>query len=272
MKCDVTEFSTRTDLTVDTIRYYQSIGILHAPVKEGRRAFYDRSHHDRVERIKALAERGFSLKAIRAVVESGSDETSDRLLLGAIEQSAASSRYSTTELASELGVPKSLLSAVEKAGLAEPAPGVDKTRRYTSSDLRVAAGAAKLIGFGFPFTKLLRLAVRHDRAMRATVDDAIDLFDAHVRKAGDNNEDPQAVAAAFNELLPVVSALVAHHFERVLINRALKRLKKSGQRRAFKAALEATSTRGKRARASATRETPSVSRANSTEKASENRG
>jgi DNA-binding transcriptional MerR regulator len=243
MKCDVTEFSAHTGLSVDTIRYYQSIGILPPPTKEGRRAFYDRSHLDRIDRIKALAERGFSLKAIRAVVEAGSEEASDRLLLGAIEQSAESSRYNTSELARELRVPKTLLSAVEKAGLAEPAPGVDGARRYTSSDLRVAAGAAKLIGFGFPFTKLLKLAVRHDRAMRSTIDDAIDLFDAHVRKSGDSNEDPEAVAAAFKELLPAVSTLVAHHFERVLINRALKRLKKSGQRRAFKAALEATSKR-----------------------------
>ena len=138
-------------------------------------------------------------------------------------------------------MPKSLLATVEKAGLAEPAPGVGATRRYTASDLKVAAGAAKLIGFGFPFTRLLKLAVRHGRAVRSTVDEAIDLFDAKIRKAGDSNEDPEAVAAAFRELLPVVSALVAHHFERVLINRALRRLKKSGQRRAFKAALEATS-------------------------------
>jgi DNA-binding transcriptional MerR regulator len=241
MKCDVTEFASLTDLSVDTIRYYQSIGILHPPVREGRRAFYDQSHCDRVDRIRAMAERGFSLKAIRAVFEAGSDERSDRILLGVIEQSAESSRFSTAELASELGLPKTLLTAVEKAGLAEPAPGLAGTRRYTKSDLRVATGAAKLIGFGFPFTRLLKLAISHDRSVRKTVDEAIDLFDAHIRKSSGNSEDPEAVAAAFRELLPVVSALVAHHFERVLISRALKRLKKSGQRRAFKAAVEVTS-------------------------------
>jgi DNA-binding transcriptional MerR regulator len=241
MKCDVSEFSARTDLSVDTIRYYQSIGILPPPEREGRRAFYDQSHLDRVDRIKAMAERGFSLKAILAVFEAGSDETSDRLLLGAIEESAESSSYSSAQLARELGLPKTVLSAVEKAGLAEPAPGLDGSRRYTASDFRVAAGAVKLIGYGFPFARLLKLAIRHDRAVRSTVDEAINLFDAQIRKADDKNEDPEAVAAAFKELLPVVSALIAHHFERVLVNRALKRLKKSGQRRAFKAALQATS-------------------------------
>ena len=243
MKCDVTEFARQTGLSVDTIRYYQSIGILHPPVREGRRAFYDSSHSERIDRIRAMAERGFSLKAIGAVFEAGSEETSDRILLGAIEQSAESNHFTTSELARELGVSKTLLTAVEKAGLAEPAPGLAGPRRYTKSDLHVAAGAAKLIGFGFPFARLLKLAVRHDRGVRQTVDEAINLFDAHVRKRTGNSEDPEAVAAAFRELLPVVSALVAHHFERVLISRALKRLKKSGQRRAFKAAVEATSAR-----------------------------
>jgi DNA-binding transcriptional MerR regulator len=248
MRFDVGALATQTDLSVDTIRYYQSIGILHSPEREGRRAFYDQSHLDRIERVKTLAERGFSLKAIHAVLEAGTDASSDGHLLGAIEEELESTSYTAAEIASKLGIPASMLASVEKAGLAEPVLDVDGSKRYSSADLRIAAGAAKLLRYGFPFARLIRLAIKHDRAVRKTIDEAIDLFDDRVRKQSDAGDDPEAVAAAFRELLPVVSALVAHHFQRVLINRALTRLKRSGRRRAFKAALEATTSTRDRAR------------------------
>jgi DNA-binding transcriptional MerR regulator len=242
MRLDVDTLAARAELSVDTIRYYQSIGLLHPPERAGRRAYYDETHLGRLERVRTLADRGFSLKAIRAVMEAGGDDSSDRVLLDAIENELESTRYSAGDIAAKLGIPSAVVDSVVKAGLAEPAPDADTggSLRYTAADLKVAAGAAKLLGYGFPLTRLLRLAIRHDRGVRKTVDEAIDLFDETIRKQHDANEDPEAVAAVFRELMPVVAALVTHHFQRVLVNRALKRLKRSGQRRAFKAALEAT--------------------------------
>jgi hypothetical protein len=49
------------------------------------------------------------------------------------------------------------------------------------------------------------------------------------------------VSAAFKEILPLVTGLVAHHFQRVLVNRALKRLKKSGDRGPLEIALKVAS-------------------------------
>ena len=230
MRLDVDTLAARTELSVDTIRYYQSIGLLHPPEREGRRAYYDETHLGRLERVRSLAERGFSLKAIRAVMEAGGEDNSDRVLLGAIERELETTRYSAADIAAKLGIPAAVVESVEKAGLAEPAPdaptGSNASLRYTTADLKVAAGAAKLLGYGFPLTRLLRLAIRHDRAVRKTVDDAIDLFDEHVRKQSEASEDPDAVAETFRELMPVVAALVTHHFQRVLVNRALKRLKR----------------------------------------------
>jgi CRISPR/Cas system CSM-associated protein Csm2 small subunit len=113
-------------------------------------------------------------------------------------------------------------------------------RYYSQADLEVARGAVKLLKYGFPITRLLSLALRHDRAVRETVDEAIDLFDKHVRKASAGRDaDREAVAEAFRDLLPVVTALVAHHFQRVLVNRAIKRLKKSGEKGELQVALKA---------------------------------
>jgi len=239
MELDVGQLAARSGLSVDTIRYYQSFGLLPPPVRRGRRAFYDDDHLDRLERIRAMAGRGFSLKAIRALLEAGDASESDRMLLAAIEEQGESPRYSSEELIAKTGVPAEVLRAVEQAGLAEAEAGVDGRTGYTEDDVRMAVGAKKLLEYGFPVRRLLPIAVRYDRSVRKTVDAAIDLFDEHVRKSDDG--DAEHVVRAFRELLPVVTALVAYHFQRRLVQRALRRLKRSGRRRELRRAVEEAS-------------------------------
>jgi len=247
MEWDVSGLAGQTGLSVDTVRYYQSQGLLHPPEKRGRRAIYDDTHRERLERIRTLAARGFSLKAISALLEAGDASESDRRLLAAIERESGEARFDADELAERAQVPRAVLAAVERAGLAEGEVGAGDGSAFTESDVRVAAGAARLLRYGFPISRLITLAVKHDRAVRKTVDGAIELFDQSVRKpiktAGDDDSEAgsDAVADAFRDLLPVVTALVAHHFQRVLVNRALRRLKRSGTKRELEAALEATS-------------------------------
>jgi DNA-binding transcriptional MerR regulator len=240
MDFSVAETAQRTGTSVDTIRYYQTIGLLHGPRRDGRNAVYDDSHIERLERIQSLAARGFSLKAIRALLELGDGAESDKLLLSALEQSAVETRYSAAELAKELDIPRAILASIEQSGLVDDTPGDDPSRKFSRADLEVARGAARLLRFGFPITRLIGLAIKHDRSMKRIVDEAIDLFDEHVRKASGDAEDPEAVAEAFRELLPATTALVAHHFQRTLITRALKRLKKSGEKHALDAAVAET--------------------------------
>jgi len=242
MEYDVSTLSQLTAVSVDTIRYYQSRGLLHAPTRQGRRAVYGESHRERLERIRAMAARGFSLKAIEAALAAGDCADGDTALLAAVESESAAGRYSSEELAERLGIPHGLLVSVEKAGVVEAELGEDRGSRYSESDLRMARAALGLLRRGLPLTKLLSLAIRHDRGVRKSVDAAIDLFDDHIRKSsdGDRADDPEAVAEAFRELLPVVTMLVAHHFQRVLVNRAIKRLRRSGHKRALREALRAT--------------------------------
>jgi hypothetical protein len=53
---------------------------------------------------------------------------------------------------------------------------------------------------------------------------AIELFDRYVRHAPVPDDDPEAVTRAFRELLPQLTRLVALHFQRTVVTRALSRL------------------------------------------------
>ncbi len=242
MAYSLVEVVQQSGVPVDTIRYYQTIRLLPGRAREGRNAIYDDLHLDRLRLIRSMASRGFSLKVIAMLLEKGERTESDRALLTAIEEESTEPGYDSTSAAQQLGIPYALLASVERAGLAEAQEQADGSRRYTEGDLRVARGALKILSHGFPLTRLLALAVKHDRAMRKTVDGAIDLFDQYVRKRTRSREaDPEAVSAAFKDILPLVTALVAHHFQRVLVNRALKRLKKGGDRGPLEVALKVAS-------------------------------
>ena len=57
MEMRVEQLSVRTGLSVDTIRYYQSKGLLDPPRRQGRVAWYDDRHLERLDRIRSLQQR-----------------------------------------------------------------------------------------------------------------------------------------------------------------------------------------------------------------------
>ncbi len=230
MEYEVADLAAAAGVSIDTVRFYQTGGLLPLPGRSGRKAVYTAEHLERLRLIRSMADKGLSLKAIRLLLDRHPDSTrTDTALLAALEEETQGPAYSGDELAAQLGVPASLIRAVEEAGLAEGQENDDGRRRYTGGDLAAARGAVRLLGYGFPLARLLALAVRHDRAIRKTCDSAIDLFDDHVRKKrGAAEENGEEVARAFRELLPLVTAVIAHHFQRVLVNQALRRLRKKG--------------------------------------------
>jgi DNA-binding transcriptional MerR regulator len=81
MEMRVEQLSARADVTVDTIRYYQSKGLLDPPRREGRVAWYGDRHLERLSRIRSLQGRGFTLATIVRLV-SGELDAADEALLG----------------------------------------------------------------------------------------------------------------------------------------------------------------------------------------------
>ncbi len=60
----IDELAAETGMTVRNVRYYASLGLIPAPVRRGRIAYYGEHHLARLELVRALAEHGFTLQAV----------------------------------------------------------------------------------------------------------------------------------------------------------------------------------------------------------------
>lgn len=71
----IDQLAVRVGMTVRTTRYYASLGLLPAPQRRGRIAYYDDRHRLRLEMIRTMQERGFSLAGIEQQLSHLSDDT-----------------------------------------------------------------------------------------------------------------------------------------------------------------------------------------------------
>jgi len=231
MRYRVEQLASACGVSVDTVRYYQSRGLLPPPEKEGRLAWYGPEHAERIGEIRSLQRKGLTLAAIRRVV-TGELGPADADLAAAVvaargeaSEPAEPADFLTLEAFSDAsGVPASLIQAVEREGI-RLGRRVDGEDRYTAADIELVRTALRLLEFGLPLPDLLSLARDADSAMRGLAERAVDLFDEHVRKpirdtAGDDERAAEQMVEAFRELLPAVTTLVSHHFRRVLLETA----------------------------------------------------
>ena len=234
MEYRVEELARAAGVRVDTIRYYQAKGLLPPPKKVKRSAVYSSEHLDRIRQIQHYQSQGLSLSVIKRLVTSSPRGTVDTLLKAVADQSGERT-LTRADVARLSGVPEPLLAAIESAGLSQPMKP-DGAAQYGAADVQMARAGLDILSRGFPIDELLRLAIRHAKNVEEVADQAVDLFDRFVRKVGNEGVDPDTVADDFRRLLPAVTTLVAQHFQRTLLNRALLRLKDHGEQ----AALEAT--------------------------------
>lgn len=257
----VEELAAASGIRVDTIRFYQQRGLIDPPRREGRVAIYDETHLERLRRIRTLGDDGFTLRQIGRLLDAPSGATAgagrgassatasragrataeaDHLLEALVDERVGGRTYSRSEVAEAAGVPESLVVAAESAGLVVPVE-IDGEPRYGAADIEMGQAALALLGAGFPVDELMALAVRHARNVTELADAGIDLFGAHVRRAGEAGGS-EAMTTVFRDLLPEVTRLVAVHFQRTLVRRALERLGESGDRGVLQAALERAAT------------------------------
>jgi DNA-binding transcriptional MerR regulator len=237
MNYRVEEIAARAGVRVDTIRFYQFRGLLPRPRREGRIAVYDDGHLERLRRIRELVDQGFTLAQIKRLLER---EAEDRPLLEAlVEEQVGERTFSRAELAAEVGIPEELIGAAEASGLVQPLQ-IEGEERFSAADREMAHAALRILNAGFPLNELLGLAVQHARSVQEVSDRAIDLFDDHVRKRAAERGDTGEVTEAFRDLLPQLTRLVALHFQRTVVSRALHRLAGHGEDDDLRAALAAT--------------------------------
>jgi DNA-binding transcriptional MerR regulator len=231
----VEQLAARADVSVDTVRFYQSRGLLPAPRREGRVAWYDDEHLERLARIRRMQARGLTLATIRRLL-SGELDAADEALVTAVStvsnDGGPEETFTIEELAERSGIPLGLLQAVARESLlvARRVGGED---RYSAADVDAAASGLRLLEAGLPLPEILDLAREHHAAMRAVAERAVELFDAHVRhplrESGVPDDEAAArLVAAFTTLLPATTDLVTHHFRRTLLAVALEHIERVG--------------------------------------------
>jgi len=241
MQYRVAELAAAAGVPIDTIRFYQARRLLERPRRSGRHALYSERHLDRLRRIRRLQAEGLPLEVIGRLVAPGSRK-GDAALIRALTREQGERELDRAQLASESGVPEALIAAVEDNGLVEPLR-IKSKLRYSELDVEIARAALAILREGFPLGDLLALGLRHADHVRELTDRAGELFDRHVRHDRRGRErDPDEVVAAFRRLLPAITALVAHHFQRTLVARALGRLEAAGDEEGLRHALAAATS------------------------------
>jgi len=221
MEMRVEQLSARSDVAVDTIRYYQSKGLLDPPRREGRVAWYGEDHLVRLTRIRSLQQRGFTLATIVRLV-SGELDAADEALLGELaggreDPSEASPvppvptatgatmvegqgspdadrpETGSARIGSESGPTMTLEELAKATGVplallkAVEAEGLLIPRRrgghdvYTEADVAAAQAGLLLLEWGIPLSALLDLARRHHEATESVAREAVSMFSTHVR-------------------------------------------------------------------------------------------
>jgi len=262
MEMRVEELARQAGTSVDTVRYYQTKGLIPPPRRRGRVALYDDHHLERILRVRSLQARGFRLATIARLVAGDLDAADEALVaevsgivqrpgtptatpvrpvLGPAAPVGAGKMLSLADLAARAAVPLPLLAAIESEGLLVPRR-LGTRDVYTDEDVAVAGHALTLLDWGIPLADLLDLARRHHAATEALADDAVRLFSTSVRRvakarasahepsvtAGDEVSPATYLVQAYTELLAAVTALVAHHFTRVLVRTALEHIEDVG--------------------------------------------
>ena len=124
-------------------------------------------------------------------------------------------------MADRAGVPEGLVSLLCDNGILEPVEGEGGPLFDEGAVTMVRAGLA-VSAAGVPLDELVSLAADHSANVDQVVDRAIALFENHVKSGTDGSD--EALVEVVRSLLPAVTRLVAQHFHRSLVNRALDRV------------------------------------------------
>ena len=233
MRYRVEELASRCDLSVDTIRYYQSLGLLDAPEREGRAAWYDDDHVATLGRIRDLKAQGFTLAMVKRAL-AGELDAGEEALAAAIQRPAAEGAdlapigpMDLPELSAHTGVSLTVLESVARQGILIPSTG--EGIPYGAEDVDAVRAGQALLDSGVPISELLALAHEHDAAIGGIADQAVDLFARFVRdpiraQVDDEDEAARRMVEALQTMLPAATEIIAHTFRRRLLTAARERL------------------------------------------------
>jgi DNA-binding transcriptional MerR regulator len=166
----IDELAQRAGVTVDTIRYYQREGLLPSGERNGRTRRFGPEHLERLERIRALQARRFSLAAIRALLERDDPGALAGLLVGSEEAT-----YDHDELLDAAGVDAGFVRDLTAAGLLRD-PAEHGRAAYDADDLNVLLAFADLGRLAIPDRALVEVARIYARGLDEIQRRLVDVF------------------------------------------------------------------------------------------------
>jgi DNA-binding transcriptional MerR regulator len=220
----VDELAQRTGVSVRTIRFYQSEGILPLPGRSGREARYGPAHVERLDLIAELQARGLRLQAIADLLDTAAGDAplADWLGLGeALRRPWTDDRpvvLRDRELAERLvGSPPGTVQALERSGVVERRPGtVPASWVVPSPELLDIALATLRVGLDPDAGAHLRDLLQ--RRLRDMATELVAAFTEEVSRTSLAAQGPAGLAALLEQLQPLtrrtVDLLFAHEMER----------------------------------------------------------
>lgn len=142
------------------------------------------------------------------------------------------SLHTLGELAESTGLSPTLLEALARQGLLLPRRE-DPEPLFHLDDADAIRAGLELVEAGLPLAELLEVARLADRAMRPLAQAAVDAFVRFVSDPVEGTAPSEQEAAtrlveAFETMLPATRRLIGHHFQRLLLEDARRRLGDDG--------------------------------------------
>ncbi len=207
----IDDLARRADVTVDTVRYYQREGLLPGGQRAGRVKLYGPAHLERLERIRDLQRRGFSLAAIGALLTRDRDHLVD----GIFADRGEGRGYTLAELVERAGIDAELCDALRAAGLLRDPRDYGRDA-YDAEDLDLLRTMAEMARLGLPPRTLITLGEIYARGVEAIQAQVLDLFStggSATWSPGELETLRDVAARTSPDLLPLMRRLVdyLHH-------------------------------------------------------------
>jgi DNA-binding transcriptional MerR regulator len=224
----IDDLAHRSGLTVDTIRFYQREGLMPPAQRSGRTKLYGMVHLERLERIRELQDRRFSLAAIRALLDADRPGMIDGIF------GSSGAAYDFDALVERSGIEPDFAIRLHKAGLLRD-PEAFGRDAYDAADLDVVRAAAELRRLGMPADVVVELVSIYVAGVEQMQTEVLQLFRGErgpAWKPGELEAFQNTTAASAGTLLPLVTRIVEYVHERTLQRLTLEAVEREAARTA----------------------------------------
>jgi DNA-binding transcriptional MerR regulator len=223
----VDELARRAGTVTSTVRLYQSKGLLPPPIRAGRQAYYGEGHLARMRLIGELQQRGFSLAAIKELIDSweAGRELGDvlglerRVASWGVEEPVHVTLSDIRRRFPRGTIKPAVLARVIKLGLVKP-----HRRGFLVLSPRFLDIGAELVQLGLPLDAVLDEYERLTQTTAGIAARFTELFEAHLwRPFADAGMPPGGISrltSTLEQLAPLAESVVTLTLRRALRERA----------------------------------------------------